>query len=57
MYYKLYGRYENIEVVGYINEVYKYMKDFDFIIFKLGGIILFEIIYLEFLILVFNLFL
>ncbi|EGT3849264.1 UDP-diphospho-muramoylpentapeptide beta-N-acetylglucosaminyltransferase [Clostridioides difficile] len=57
MYYKLYGRYENIEVVGYTNEVYKYMKDSDLIISKPGGITLFETIYSELPILAFNPFL
>lgn len=46
-YNALYGKYENIEVVGYTDEVHKYMAEADLMISKSGGISLFEAIYAE----------
>ncbi|MEG1145604.1 MAG: glycosyltransferase [Clostridium sp.] len=45
IYQKLYGRYENIDVIGYTDEVYRYMKEADAVISKPGGITLFETIH------------
>ncbi len=42
---KYYGKYTNITVIGYTNEVYKYMKKAELIITKAGGITLFEAIH------------
>ena len=47
MYDYLREKYKNIEVVGYTEEVSKYMKNADLIISKSGGITLFEAIYSE----------
>ncbi len=49
---KLYGKYKNIEVVGYTDQVSQYMKNADLVISKPGGITLFETIYAELPILV-----
>ncbi len=43
----LYGKYENINVLGYTDEVYKYMQKADLILSKPGGITLFESIFSE----------
>ncbi len=45
LYEKLYGLYENIEVVGYVDCVAEYMHKADLILSKPGGITLFEAIY------------
>lgn len=42
---KYHNRYTNITVIGYTNEVYKYMEKAQIIITKAGGITLFEAIY------------
>lgn len=42
---KYHNKYENMTVVGYTNEVYKYMKKAELIITKPGGITLFEAIH------------
>ena len=47
LYNALTGRYENIEVLGFVNDVPKYMKNADLIISKPGGITLFEAISAE----------
>lgn len=47
IYNMLHGKYENINVLGYTNEVYKYMQKADLILSKPGGITLFESIYSE----------
>lgn len=39
------NKYDNMTVVGYTNEVYKYMKKAELVITKAGGITLFEAIY------------
>ena len=44
---KLNGKYDNIEIIGYCDNVHKYMQDADIIISKAGGITLFESIYVE----------
>lgn len=51
-YNKLHGKYENIDVIGYTNEVDKYMKKADLLISKPGGATLFETIHSELPILV-----
>ncbi|WMJ22846.1 glycosyltransferase [Paludicola sp. MB14-C6] len=53
----LYNKFENIQVIGYTNEVYKYMHESDVIISKPGGITLFESIFSETPLLVFQPFL
>lgn len=53
LYKKLAGKYENIEVIGYTDQVYRYMQEADLLISKPGGITLFETIYAELPILVF----
>lgn len=45
LYEKLWGKYENIEVVGFTDKVYEYMQNADLIISKPGGITLFESIF------------
>ena len=45
IYKKLHGKYENIEVIGYTNKVYRYMQEADVVISKPGGITLFETIH------------
>ncbi len=57
IYHKLYGKYENIEVIGYTDEVYRYMQEADVVISKPGGITLFETIHSGTPILVFEPFL
>ncbi len=47
IYNMLYGKYENINVLGYTDEVYKYMQKADLILSKPGGITLFESIFSE----------
>lgn len=44
LYERLHGRWENIEVVGYTNQVWEYMSRADLIVTKPGGITLFETI-------------
>lgn len=44
---RLVAKYKNIEVIGFTNEVYRYMKDADLIITKAGGITMFEAIHME----------
>lgn len=46
-YHKLFGKYDNIQVVGYTDQVYQYMEEADLIISKAGGITLFETIYAQ----------
>ncbi len=48
----LHHKYENIEVIGFTDEVYKYMQQADLMISKPGGITLFEAIHSELPILV-----
>lgn len=45
LYNKYYNRYENMSVVGYTSEVYKYMKKAELVITKPGGVTLFEAIH------------
>jgi UDP-N-acetylglucosamine:LPS N-acetylglucosamine transferase len=47
MYNALVGRYKNIEVLAFVKDVPRYMKDADVIISKPGGITLFEAISAE----------
>ena len=51
---KLQGKFEHIQVIGYTDKVYDYMKKADLIISKPGGITLFESIYSEVPILTFE---
>ena len=44
LFYKYNEKYNNLSVVGYTNEVYKYMEKAEIIITKAGGITLFEAI-------------
>lgn len=44
---KYYNRYDNMTVIGYTNEVYKYVEKAELIITKAGGITLFEAIHTE----------
>ena len=46
-YERLHGRYANIEVIGFTDEVYRYMEKADLIVTKPGGITLFESIFAE----------
>lgn len=46
-YDRLHGRYANIEVIGFTDEVYRYMEEADLIVTKPGGITLFESIFAE----------
>lgn len=47
LFQKLHGKYENIDVIGFINQVYNYMQQADLIISKPGGITIFEAIHSE----------
>lgn len=47
MFQKINNKYANIEVIGFTNEVYKYMREADIVITKAGGITLFEAIQTE----------
>ena len=47
LFHKYNQRYENVEVIGFTNEVSKYMKEADLMITKAGGITLFEAIQTE----------
>ncbi|MEW8993955.1 glycosyltransferase [Clostridium sp.] len=47
IYNMLHDKYENINVLGYTDEVYKYMQQADLILSKPGGITLFESIFSE----------
>ena len=47
LFQKLHGKYENIEVIGFTDQVYHYMKQADLIISKPGGITIFEAIHSE----------
>jgi len=42
---KFHNKYDNMTVIGYTNEVYKYMKQAELIVTKAGGITLFEAIH------------
>jgi len=53
----IYGKYENIEVLSFVNDVPRYMKDSDLMISKPGGITLFEAISAELPLLIFKPFL
>lgn len=44
---KYYNRFDNMTVIGYTNEVYKYVEKAELIITKAGGITLFEAIHTE----------
>ena len=44
---RLYGRWENIDVVGYTTQVWSYMSRADLIVTKPGGITLFETIFAQ----------
>ena len=44
---RLYGRWENIQVVGYTDRVWDYMSQADLIVTKPGGITLFETIFAQ----------
>lgn len=57
MFHQLEGKYQHIHVVGYSDEVYRYMKEADVVISKPGGITLFESIHSETPLLVFEPFL
>lgn len=54
LYERLEGKYKNINVLGYVNNVCEYMKQADVIITKPGGITTFEAIYAEVPILALN---
>ena len=41
------GKYEDIEVLGYTENISKYMKEADLVITKAGGITLFELIHCQ----------
>ncbi len=47
MYDKISNKYKNVNVVGFTNEVYKYMKEADLIVTKAGGVTMFEAIVSE----------
>lgn len=47
MYDTLSNRFKNVNVIGFTNEVYKYMKDADLIVTKAGGVTMFEAIVSE----------
>ena len=53
LYNALYGYYENIEVLGFVSNVYEYMKNATLIISKPGGLTLFEAINSELPLLIF----
>lgn len=57
LYDRLHGRYPNIEVVGFTDRVYAYMRQADLVISKPGGITLFETVCSETPMLVFSPFL
>ena len=57
LYNKLHGRFSNIIVLAYVNDVYRYMHDADIIISKPGGITLYEAIFAEIPLLMFRPFL
>ena len=57
IYRKLHGKYDKIDVIGYTDQVYRYMKEADVVISKPGGITLFETIHSGTPILVFEPFL
>ena len=44
-YRELFGKYENIEIVGFTNQVYRYMYEADLLLSKPGGITTFEAIF------------
>lgn len=44
MYDKISNKYKNVNVIGFTNEVYKYMKEADLIVTKAGGVTMFEAI-------------
>lgn len=56
-YEKLYGKYENIEIIGYTSEVYKYLGQADILVSKPGGITTYEAITMQKPMLVLNPFL
>lgn len=47
LYNKLVDKYTNIEVVGYVNDVYRYMANSDLLLTKPGGITISEAIFSE----------
>lgn len=47
LYQKLHGKYENIQVVGFTEQVHEYMQKADVLLSKPGGITMFEAIYSE----------
>lgn len=47
LFHRLHGKYENIEVIGFTNQVHNYMQQADLIISKPGGITIFEAIHTE----------
>lgn len=53
LYHKLHGKYENIEVIGFTDQVYYYMHQADLLLSKPGGITLFETVFSELPILAF----
>ncbi len=53
LYNRLYNRFPDLEVIGFTDQVYRYMQEADLIITKPGGITLFETIYSELPILAF----
>ena len=53
LYNRLYNRFPELEVIGFTDQVYRYMQEADLIITKPGGITLFETIYSELPILAF----
>ena len=57
LYNRLHGKYSKIEVLAYVNDVYRYMHDADIIISKPGGITLYEAIFAEIPLLMFSPFL
>ncbi|MCI8336312.1 MAG: UDP-diphospho-muramoylpentapeptide beta-N-acetylglucosaminyltransferase [Peptococcaceae bacterium] len=57
LYNRLYNRFPDLEVIGFTDQVYRYMQEADLIITKPGGITLFETIHSELPILAFTPFL
>lgn len=53
LYNRLYNRFPDLEVIGFTDQVYRYMQEADLIITKPGGITLFETIHSELPILAF----
>lgn len=47
LYEKLQGNYPNLNILGYVNDVCRYMKQADLIVSKPGGVTLFESIYAQ----------